>query len=179
MEELGMDEMFFWEESGKFLHGEMAYPFSFCSFVQNGKANSAAKDEYIYIYSPEGAQSNQLLLARVAKNKIEFRDQWEYFASWKDDQALWTRDLEKRGVVHEFPAKNDSGEFFGWYSWLPSVVWNQGLGLYIMVNGGSYGGFNLTDNQEDYYNMWMHTKTGSLGFWYAENPYGPWTSVPL
>ena len=59
-------------------------------------------------------------------------------------------------------------------SWLPSVVWNKGLGLYIMVNGGTYAGHGMTSSDEDYYNSWMHTRTGSLGFWYSENPYGPW-----
>jgi len=176
MEALGTEEMFFFEEGGNFLHGKMAYPFSFCSFVQNGQSNAAAGDDYIYIYSPEGAQSNQVLLARVKKEGIEFRDKWEYFSSWKGNVPVWTADLNKRGVVHEFPEKSSSGEYFGWYSWLPSVVWNEGLGLYIMVNGGTYGGHGLTDQEDDYYHSWMHTKTGSLGFWYSENPYGPWTS---
>jgi len=73
-----------------------------------------------------------------------------------------------------FPDRSAGGDFFGWYSWLPSVVFNPGLGLYIMVNGGTYAGRGLTSSDEDYYDKWMHTKTGSLGFWYAENPWGPW-----
>jgi hypothetical protein len=140
-EDISHNEMFFMEESGRNGHDGMAYPFSFCSFVQNGQANSAAQDDYIYIYSPEGSQTSQLLLARVKHDEIEKRDSWEYF---------------------------------GWYSWLPSVVWNEGLGLYIMVNGGTYAGRGLTGSWKDYYSAWMHTKTGSLGFWYAEKPYGPW-----
>lgn len=167
-------EMFFMEESGRFKHDAPAYPFSFCSFVQNGQANSAAKDDYVYIYSPEGAQSNQLLLARVKQHEIEKRDHWEYFTAWNGTDPVWTDSLDKRAVIHEFPEKNNSGEYFGWYSWLPSVVWNEGLGLYIMVNGGTYAGHWLTDSGNDYYDNWMHTKTGSLGFWYAEKPYGPW-----
>ena len=173
-EDISHGEMFFMEESGKFEHGGMAYPFSFCSFVQNGQANSASKDDYIYIYSPEGAQTNHLLLARVKLNEIENRNNWEYFTGWEGKVPVWTDDLDERGVIHEFPGKNDSGEYFGWYSWLPSVVWNEGLGLYIMVNGGTYAGRGLTNSGKDYYSAWMHTKTGSLGFWYAEKPYGPW-----
>ena len=46
--------------------------------------------------------------------------------------------------------------------------------MYIMVNGGTYAGYGLTDSAEDYYHRWMHTKSGSLGFWYAEKPCGPW-----
>ncbi|MCK5464003.1 MAG: hypothetical protein KAI95_13345, partial [Bacteroidales bacterium] len=174
-EDISHNEMFFMEESGKFEHDGIAYPFSFCSFVQNGQANAAAQDDYIYIYSPEGAQTNQLLLARVEHDEIEKRDHWEYFTAWNGMEPLWTDDLDKRGIIHEFPEKNDSGEYFGWYSWLPSVVWNEGLGLYIMVNGGTYAGHGLSNSGDDYYDKWMHTKTGSLGFWYAEKPYGPWT----
>jgi hypothetical protein len=173
-EDISPSEMFFMEESGRIRHEGMAYPFSFCAFVQNGQANSAAQDDYIYIYSPEGSQTSQLLLARVKKDEIEKRNRWEYFAAWEKNEPIWTKDLDERGVIHEFPEKNDMGEYFGWYSWLPSVVWNEGLGLYIMVNGGTYGGRGLTDSLQDYYASWMHTKTGSLGFWYAEKPYGPW-----
>ena len=172
--DISPEEMFFMEESGKFKHDRLAFPFSFCSFVQNGQANSAAQDDYIYIYSPEGSQTNQLLLARAKQQKIENRDMWEYFMAWDGIEPLWTDDLDKRGVIHEFPKKNDSGEYFGWYSWLRCVVWNEGLGLYIMVNGGTYARHGLSNSGEDYYHKWMHTKTGSLGFWYAGKPYGPW-----
>ncbi|NND08355.1 MAG: DUF4185 domain-containing protein [Saprospiraceae bacterium] len=173
-EEVDSKEMFFLEEFGKEHDGQLAYPFASIAFVQNGKANSAAKDPYIYMYSPEGAQSNELLLARVRSGKLEQRKDWEFFAGWLDGKPSWTSDLKKRAPVHVFPAKNQFGEYFGWYSWLPSVVWNAGLQCYIMVNGGSYGGHHMTNSAEDYYDGWMHTKTGSLGFWWSEKPYGPW-----
>jgi len=173
-EEVTMEEMFFLEEFGQTKHGETAYPFSFCSFVQNGQDNRAAQDEFVYIYSPEGAQSNHLLLARVKNSEIENRAKWEYFTGYNGETPVWTDDLNKRNAVYIFPEKNGAGEYFGWYSWIPSVVWNSGLGLYIMVNGGTYAGQGLTETAEDYYDAWMHTKTGSLGFWYSEKPYGPW-----
>ena len=175
-DEVSKNEMFFLEESGRSAHGQKAYPFSFCSFVQQGKAHGGASDNFVYIYSPEGSQPNELILARVNKNEIEFRDRWEYFKTWDGEKPVWSNHLEDRGLVHEFPTKNDSSEYFGWYSWLPSVVWNKGLGLYIMVNGGTYAGYGLTDADtvSDFYHSWMHTKTGSLGFWYSKNPYGPW-----
>jgi len=55
-------------------------------------------------------------------------------------------------------------------------VWNEGL-VYIMVNGGTYAGHGMTSSDEDYYDSWMHTRTGSLGFWYSEDPYGPWRQL--
>ncbi|MCF6356723.1 MAG: DUF4185 domain-containing protein [Draconibacterium sp.] len=169
------DEMFFLEEYGMAHQKQPAYPFSFVDFVQEGQNNRAAKDGFVYIYSPEGAKANKLTLARVPKNKIGVRDEWQYFTNYgKNNKAKWTKDITKRGYVTEFPEKSSKGHYFGWYSWLPSVVWNEGLGLYIMVNGGTYAGYGMTDSDKDYYDRWMHTETGSLGFWYSENPYGPW-----
>lgn len=169
-------EMFFLEAYGLPHKKQMAYPFSFLDFVHCGKDNAAAGDDYLYIYAPEGAHSNKLTLARVRKEKLETRSAWEYFTGYDGKrQPEWTNDITKRGYVYEYPEKSAKGHYFGWYSWLPSVVWNNGLGLYIMVNGGTYAGPGMTDSDEDYYDSWMHTETGSLGFWYSEHPYGPWT----
>ncbi len=167
-------EMFFMEEFGKNQHGQMAYPFSWVSFVQNGQAGSASSDGYIYIYAPESSNAHELLLARAKKEDFEVRSNWEYFKNWNDTTAEWTTDINKRGTVYTYPEKSSDNKYFGWYSWLPSVVWNEGLGLYIMVNGGTYAGHGMTDSQDDYYDGWMHTETGSLGLWYSEKPYGPW-----
>lgn len=168
-------EMFSLEEYGLPHEKQLAYPFSYFDFVQNGKNNSAAKDEFLYIYSPEGAHSHKLTMARVKKDKLGIRSEWEYFVKYDENkQPQWTKNIEQRGYVSEYPVKSSKGHYFGWYSWLPSVVWNEGLGLYIMVNGGTYGGHGMTNSDADYYSGWMHEESGSLGFWYSENPYGPW-----
>jgi hypothetical protein len=196
-----VDEMFFWREFGKLGKDSpwyLAYPFSWVSFVQNGKAGEASPDGYIYIYAPESSLANQLLLARVKEEEFEQRANWEYFKQWNGNTPIWTTNIQQRGNVlvytdhghnsedhHEFADKkhhekahthnnvNESGfedhrneNNIGWYSWLPSVVWNQGLGVYIMVNGGTY----VDDNWQ-----WSDL-SGSLGLWYSENPYGPWTN---
>jgi hypothetical protein len=169
-------EMFTLEEYGIAHKEQQAYPFSFFDFVQQGQSNSAAIDEYLYIYSPEGAYTNKLTLARVQKDKLGVRSEWQYFTNYDDkDQPQWSGDIVDRGYVYQFPEKSEKGHYFGWYSWLPSVVWNEGLGLYIMVNGGTYAGHGLSDSDEDYYDAWMHTETGSLGFWHSDKPYGPWS----
>ncbi|RKD88302.1 DUF4185 domain-containing protein [Mangrovibacterium diazotrophicum] len=168
------EDMFFLEEYGDTVNGRFVHPFTFCSFAQQGKNHSASTDGYIYIYGP-GLRSHQLLMARVKSNDIDSRSNWEFFAGWNGDEAQWTGEFEKAKPAFEFPEKNDAGEYFGWYSWLPSVVWNEGLGLYIMVNGGTYAGTGYAPNKEDYFKSPMHSKSGSLGFWYAKTPYGPWT----
>jgi len=168
------EEMFSLEEFGLPHQKQVAFPFSYLDFVQCGKDNAAAKDGYLYLYSPEGAHAHKLLLARVPKDNLGVRDAWEYFLNYDGKNAVWTCDLRKRGYAHVFPAASREGNCFGWYSWLPSVVWNEGLGLYIMVNGGTYAGHGMTAADNDYFDAWMHERPGSLGFWYAENPWGPW-----
>lgn len=168
------EEMFSLEEFGQPHDTQAACPFSFFDFVQHGRDNAAAPDGHLYIYGPEGAQSHQLLLARVNKRQLGQRDGWRYFVHHGEDGPIWTDDIEQRQPVYVYPEKSRAGDYFGWYSWLPSVVWNEGLGLYIMVNGGAYAGHGLSSSDIDYYDSWMHTKTGSLGFWYAEHPWGPW-----
>lgn len=167
-------EMFFGEESGRSGHGKTAYPFSYVSFVQSGQDHRASKDGFVYIYSPEGSKSNELLLARVPEQQLGQRSAWQYFSGWDRGTATWSGDINQRRPNMYLPERNSSGEHFGWYSWLPSVVWNPGLQLYVMANGGTYAGHGLSNSTSDYYNKWMHTKTGSLGLWYSENPYGPW-----
>ncbi len=169
-----VEEMFFLEEGGLEGHGQVAYPFSYCAFVQHGQDNRAARDDYVYIYSPEGARNSHLLLARAPRQALGNRASWEYWRRWDGGAPVWTDDLFQRGVLHVFPETDEAGHCFGWYSWLPSVVWNPGLQLYIMANGGTYGGYGMSSAREDYYDRWMHTETGSLGFWYAKAPYGPW-----
>ena len=167
-------EMFFFKEDPVKYGGKDAYPFSYFDFVQHGRDNGLAEDGFLYIYSPEGAKSNKLLLARVPSSELELRASWEFFVGYENNQPRWSKKLSDRGFVHEFPEKNKDGNYFGWYSWLPSVVWNPGLGLYIMVNGGTYAGYGMTDSEKDYFETWVHSKTGSLGFWYSDKPYGPW-----
>ena len=171
---LNHDEMFFFEESGRHGKGRMAFPFAFASFVQSGQDHRASKDGYVYIYSPEGSASNQLLLARVPENLVGQRSAWQYFSGWNGSTATWNSNIEARQPNMVLPDRNSRGEHIGFYSWLPSVVWNAGLQKYVMVNGGTYGG-DLSGSTEAYYNQWMHNRSGSLGLWYSDNPYGPWT----
>lgn len=135
--------------------------FSFISVAQYGKDYQENKDGYIYIYSPEGKlKASNLNMARVKKEDILDRSKWEYFTQINEKgNAEWIMgDITKRGIVHEFP------EGWGFYSWSPSVVWNEKLSVFIMVTGGTQPpGTTGT-----------HEESGSLMFLHAENPWGPW-----
>lgn len=150
--------------------------FSLQSFLQMGKDYQDNTDGYIYMYAPNGnvdGKMNQLAMLRVKKDQLLDRSQYEYFQSRAaDGTASWTKDITKRGVVHEFPK--------GWvnynigpghsghpYSWQPTVVYNKPLGVYMMANWGIGVG-----SDGDWFG-----KPSYLGFYTAPNPWGPWTQV--
>jgi hypothetical protein len=149
------ETMFFWKEDEE-------WAFSQIAFVQCGKSNSSAKDDFVYLYAPNGKKPHELNLARVPRDKVLDRSSYRYFVKFDSGGSpVWSEkeDIRQRGAVHRFP------EGWGLYSWDPSVVYNKSLDLFIMVNGG-------TERAGD---TWMHDHTGSLGFYWSENPWGPWT----
>jgi hypothetical protein len=162
-----------WEDRNK---SNMAFfqepgdAFSLLTCLQMGRNYEQNKDGYVYVYSPNGntdGTMNQLVLFRVPRDRIREREAYEYFvARQSDGTADWSHDMANRGVVHTFPT--------GWvntkihpYSWHPSVVYNEPLGLYLMANWG----MGCADD-----GMWFG-KPSYLGFWSAPHPWGPWTQI--
>lgn len=160
---------FFYKEDPRPKEGRDAYAFNWIAFLQNGKANAAAKDEYIYMYSPEQFDPQKLALARVHKNNILEKAQYEYFRGFDGGKALWTKEIKERGYTIEFPSAGENEQWM-WASWFPDIVYNAGLDLYIMT---SYG---IKDPKRKFWDGWCNQcpLPGSLGFWYAEKPWGPW-----
>ncbi|HTF30198.1 MAG TPA: hypothetical protein VK625_15210, partial [Flavitalea sp.] len=123
-----------WEDRNK---NNMAFfyepdeSFSLHSFLQMGKAYEDNKDGYAYLYAPNGnvdGKMNQLVMLRVKKDKILDRKEYEYFASRSaNGSAKWDKDINKRGIVHEFPKgwvnyQIGPGHSGHPYSWQPTVV---------------------------------------------------------
>ncbi|HEX4591564.1 MAG TPA: DUF4185 domain-containing protein, partial [Gemmataceae bacterium] len=144
--------------------------FSLLTILQMGKGYAHNRDGFVYVYSPNGnveGTMNQLVMFRVPKDKLPDRGEYEYFAGRNDDGgAKWSRRIEDRRPVHTFPA--------GWvnklehpYSWHPSVVYDEPLGVYLMANWGI--GTNETGR-------WF-TKPSYLGVFVADHPWGPWRQV--
>lgn len=161
-DERSQDNMAFFYESGD--------AFSLITVLQMGKNYEHNKDGYVYLYAANGNEEgsmNQLVMLRVPQNDILDRNAYEYFVSFKPDgTANWSKDINDRGIVCSFPD--------GWvntgihpYSWHPSVVYNAPLDTYMMVNWG----MGCSDD-----GMWFG-KPSYIGFWTAENPWGPWVQV--
>jgi hypothetical protein len=144
--------------------------FSLLSIMQMGRGYSANSDGFVYIYSPNGSDEgtmNQLVMFRAPTDQVPDRSAYEYYAGLDaHGDATWTSEIEDRAVVHTFPS--------GWvnrlrhpWSWLPSVTYNEPLGLYMMANWGTGMGPN---------GEWFETPS-YLGIWVAETPWGPWTQI--
>lgn len=154
----GGNQLFFFEEP------DLA--FSFITIAQFGQDYSKNNDGYVYLYSPSGKYKAHLLnMARVKKEHILDRNKWEYFVSINDEgNSEWAMgEIEKRGVVHTFP------EGWGFYSWSPSVIWNDKLGLFIMACAGTQ-----KPGTGEVLESYMHYETAGLIMLWAENPWGPW-----
>ncbi len=149
--------MFFWDP------GE-GWPFSLTAFLQYGKDNEFARDEYCYLYSPNGSDDlENLCLARVPNDKIRDRSAYEFFVKLDaEGNAVWTADISQRGFVYTFPENwVDYGHFP--YAWHAHVTYNEPLGLYLMVSSGT--GHNGTN---------LHREIACLGMYSATEPWGPW-----
>ena len=160
---------FFHREDPRWKIDRYAYAFNWIAFCQNGKDNTAAKDDYVYMYAPEQYDPRNLSVIRTPRKHVLDKSKYEYFKEWRDGTAIWTPDLKQRGVNLRYPERREDGEWI-WASWFPCVVYNPGLHLYIMV---SYG---ITDRDRHFWDAWCNhcVYPASLGFWYAERPWGPW-----
>ena len=150
--------------------------FSLVSFLQMGPGYRENRDGFVYIYGLNGSGDglmNQLMLARVPKDRVAQRADYEYFAGRSTDgKARWSADIAARQPVHEFPLGwvNYTNLFSGDLvveSWLPSVVWNEALGQYMMAAAGIG---NAPDGTE-------FGKPSYLGIYLSDHPWGPWKQV--
>jgi len=151
--------------------------FSLLSVLQMGRNYEDNRDGYVYIYATNGnvdGLANQLVMCRVPKARILDRSSYVFFAGTKSDgSAVWADDIGARGVVHAFPSGHVNKPAPNQYqcvvqSWVPSVVYNAPLNLYIMACSG----IGCTSEVGDWF-----SKPSYLGFWIAPNPWGPWTQV--
>lgn len=144
--------------------------FSLLTVLQMGQDYAANRDGFVYVYAPNGSADgtmNQLVMFRVARDRLLDRTAYEYFTRIKPDgSAAWVKDISERGIVHTFPR--------GWvntqihpYAWHPSVAYNPALGVYMMANWG----MGCTAD-----GLWFG-KPSYLGFWIAPQPWGPWTQI--
>ena len=150
--------------------------FSLLSILQMGLNYSGNRDGYVYVYGLNGnvdGRMNELVLFRVKVEQILNRRAYQYFGGrLGDGSARWVEDVRDRAVVHTFPRGwvNRTNLFPGDLvveSWLPSVIYNEPLGLYLMASAGVGCAPDGTE----------FGKASYLGFWVSDTPWGPWRQI--
>jgi len=150
--------------------------FSLLSILQMGQEYRANRDGYVYVYGLNGnvdGLMNELVMFRVAISKVPDRTAYEFFGGLQGNGAArWVKDIAARKPVHRFPRGwvNSINLFPGDLvveSWLPSVVYNEALGLYMM----SSAGIGCAPDGTEF------GKPSYLGFWVSQAPWGPWRQV--
>ncbi|MFQ5584571.1 MAG: T9SS type A sorting domain-containing protein, partial [Calditrichia bacterium] len=131
---------------------EFGYP----CFLNFGKNYSGARDDYVYMYSPDTPdaydETDSVILVRVLKSQITDKNAYEFFQSLDNSgNPVWTSDISQRGAVFNFPGGCNRLD----------VVYNAPLQRYIMT-------------------MRSRAKAGGLNqfsIYDAPEPWGPWTTV--
>jgi CubicO group peptidase (beta-lactamase class C family) len=131
------------------------------TFLNFGRDYSGARDNFVYVYSPdvEDAYSaaNQMVLARVPKTRLRQRESYEFFAGLDpDNQPIWAEEIGKRQPVFEH-AGNCYRSGITYNAGLQRYLWCQVLPPQKGSRGPRFaGGFGLYD---------------------APEPWGPWSTV--
>lgn len=146
-------------DSTMFFYNEPNLLFSYIDFVQCGKDYKDSKDNYVYLYCKLTNPVPSIYLARVPKghHNIIDKSKYEYFQAYhENDNPIWTTDISLSGIVMTF----NKGYYHSGF--LPSVVYNKGLDLYIMTVGARH---------EDRFGG----KPSVLSFFWSKKPWGKWT----
>lgn len=131
------------------------------TFLNYGRNGSGARDEYVYIYSPDTdsayAPADRMILARVHKDSLWSESAYEYLVRVDGaGQPQWTRDIHRRGAVFVHSGRcGRSG--ISYNSALKRYVWYQ-----VYPESDHPGGPRFA---------------GGCGIYDAPEPWGPWTTV--
>jgi CubicO group peptidase (beta-lactamase class C family) len=129
------------------------------TFLNYGKNYNGARDDYVYIYSPDADSAyiaaDRMVLARVPRNRIKDRSAYNFFVKVNEDRKpIWTSDISKRGAVFSHAG----------YCRRSQISYHAGLGRYLWW--------------QQFSEMGVDTRfQGGFGIYDAPEPWGPWTTV--
>ena len=143
---------------------EFGYP----CFLNFGKNYEGARDDYVYVYSPDTSsayyETDDVVLMRVPRTRIAEHAAYEFFQALdKDGRAVWTADIRQRGSVFHFPGGCNRMD----------VTYNAGLGRYLMVMRSRpkmSSDAHLPDRSSPH-------GVNQFSVYDASEPWGPWTTV--
>ena len=135
--------------------------FGYTTFLNFGKNYQGARDNFVYIYSHNDNDSykpaDQMVMARVPKNKIMDREAYEFFkTSDKQGKPVWSKDVSERGAVFTHPAM----------CYRSGITYNAGLKRYLWCQ------IHPESNHPQGSRF-----QGGFGIYEAPEPWGPWHTV--
>jgi hypothetical protein len=129
----------------------------FCAFLNFGRDYAGARDNYVYMYSPNTTsaynETDEVVLARVHKNEIMTRSSWEFFSGMNGGVPQWSSDIGDRSSIFDFTRGCNRQD----------VTYNPGLGRYLMTMRARGKTSASNPNHFSIYD--------------APEPWGPWTTV--
>lgn len=145
----------------KFSDWKFASGFGCPTFLNFGKNYEGARDGYVYIYSADEKDaykpSDQMVLARVPKNKMLDRTAYQFFSQiGPHEKPVWTKDLSERGPVFTHPAM----------CYRSGITYNSGLKRYLWCQ-------SHPDSKHPEGSRFQ----GGFGIYESSNPWGPWRTV--
>jgi CubicO group peptidase (beta-lactamase class C family) len=136
------------------------------TFLNFGRNYAGARDEFIYIYSPDSDSAyevaDSMMLARVSKERIGEREAYQFFAGLDSaGRPRWTHDLAQRAAVFTHAGR----------CYRSGVTYNAALRRYLLVQpvpgAASRDGNGKIDVRF----------SGGLAIYDAPEPWGPWTTA--
>ncbi len=133
------------------------------NFVNYGKNNVGAKDDYVYTYSVDDASAykyaDQMVMARVNKDHIMDWKAYEFFAGYDAvGKPVWSEDVRKRKPIYVNPGK----------TYRSGMTYDAPLKRYLWCQV-----IPLSGNKEEQGPRFR----GGLGIFESANPWGPWKTV--
>ncbi len=126
------------------------------TFLNFGRDYEGARDEYVYIYSPDSDSAyepaDRMVLARAPKGRLRSREAYDFLAGVQDGAPRWAKDITQRAAVLTNPGK----------CYRSGVSYDAGLRRYLWCQtlpGGDEG------------------PPAGLAIYDAPEPWGPWTTV--
>jgi CubicO group peptidase (beta-lactamase class C family) len=127
------------------------------TFLNFGRNYADARDDWVYVYSPDRGDAygpaDRMVLARAPRGRITDRGAYEFFAGLDaGNQPVWTRDIARRSAVFTHEGR----------CWRSGISYDAGLKRYLwcQILPGADPRFR-----------------GGFGIYDAPEPWGPWSTV--
>ncbi len=132
------------------------------TFLNFGKNYAGARDDFVYVYSPDHDSAyepaDRMVLARAPRARLAEAAAWDYFVALDPatGQPRWSRNVAERGAVFSHPGNCYRG----------GVTWHPGLKRYLWCQ--------ILPHSTHPQGMRFQ---GGFGIYDAPEPWGPWTTA--